>query len=124
MHFSNCLFRKMLFHSASLTERMASNAFWEIGCPGLAPRRAWHRRRRLPGLGTPLPLLPIRSEAELDRAASAVLNGLLDRDQLDAAEQDVLDVLGDLIERYEDEAHPIDTSDLTDAEMLAHLIEA
>jgi HTH-type transcriptional regulator / antitoxin HigA len=70
-----------------------------------------------------LPLRPIRSEAELDQA-TAVLNGLLDRDQLDAAEQDYLDVLGDLIERYEDAAHSIDTSDLTDAEMLAHLIEA
>jgi HTH-type transcriptional regulator/antitoxin HigA len=70
-----------------------------------------------------LPLRPIRSEAELDQA-TAVLNGLLDRDWLDAAEQDYLDVLGDLIERYENEVHPIDTNDLTDAEMLAHLIES
>jgi HTH-type transcriptional regulator/antitoxin HigA len=69
------------------------------------------------------PLRPIRSEAELDRA-TAVLNSLLDRDRLDHPEQDYLDVLGDLIERYEDEAHLINTSDLTDAEMLAHLIEA
>jgi HTH-type transcriptional regulator/antitoxin HigA len=69
------------------------------------------------------PLRPIRNEAELDEATT-VLNGLLDRDRLDAGEQDYLDVLGDQIERYEDQAHAIDTSDLTDAEMLADLMEA
>jgi HTH-type transcriptional regulator/antitoxin HigA len=68
------------------------------------------------------PLRPITSEAELDRA-TAVMNSLLDRD-LDPAEDDYLDVLSDLIERYEDKHHPIPTDDLTDAEMLEHLIEA
>ncbi len=68
------------------------------------------------------PLRPIRSEAELDRA-TAVIDELLDRDDLDPAEQDYLDVLGDLVERYEVEAHPIDAAGLTDAEMLAFLIE-
>ena len=69
------------------------------------------------------PLRPIRTEAELDRA-QAMLNELLDRDALDAGEGDYLDVLGDLVERYEDKAHPIPTDDLTEAEMLEHLIEA
>jgi HTH-type transcriptional regulator/antitoxin HigA len=69
------------------------------------------------------PLRPIRGDTELDQA-TAVLNALLDRDNLDDAERDYLDVLGDLIERYEDQVHAIDTRDLTDAEMLAHLIEA
>jgi HTH-type transcriptional regulator/antitoxin HigA len=68
------------------------------------------------------PLRPITSEAELDRA-TAVMNGLLDRDR-DSAEEDYLDVLGDLIERYEAKHQPIHTDDLTDAEMLEHLIEA
>src|SRR6266852_4255787 len=89
--------------------------------------------KRLPGRGPALiptylvlirrfPLRPIQSEAELDHA-TAVMNSLLDRD-LDPAEDDYLDVLSDLIERYEDKYHPIPIDDLTDAEMLEHLIEA
>lgn len=69
------------------------------------------------------PLRPVRTEKELDRAI-AMIDSLLDRAHLDSAEDDYLDVLGDLVERYEDEAHPIETSDLSDAEMLEHLIEA
>jgi antitoxin component HigA of HigAB toxin-antitoxin module len=69
------------------------------------------------------PLRPIKSDAELNRA-TAVMNSLLDRDDLDPAEADYLDVLGDLVERYEDKHYPIPTDDLTDAEMLQHLIEA
>src|SRR5438105_1838015 len=69
------------------------------------------------------PLRPIRSEEELNRAM-AMIHGLLDRDRLDPAEEDDLDVLSDLVERYEDKAHPIETGDLSDAEMLKHLIEA
>jgi HTH-type transcriptional regulator / antitoxin HigA len=67
------------------------------------------------------PLLPIRSDAELDEAVQMV-DSLLDRSDLAAEEQDYLDVLGDLVERYESEAHP--TIPLSDAEMLGHLIEA
>jgi HTH-type transcriptional regulator/antitoxin HigA len=66
------------------------------------------------------PLRPIQSEEELDRA-TAVMNELLDRDDLDPAEDDYLDVLGDLVERYEDKAHPI--PDVSEGEMLAFLIE-
>src|SRR5262249_3654269 len=69
------------------------------------------------------PLRPIHTEAELD-AAIAMIDELTDRDGLDAGETDYLDVLGDLVERYEDKAHPILTDDLSEAEMLAHLIEA
>lgn len=67
------------------------------------------------------PLRPIRSERELDRAI-AVIDALLDRDRLTQAEEDYLDVLGDLVERYEDEQHPIE--DVSEADMLRHLIEA
>jgi HTH-type transcriptional regulator/antitoxin HigA len=69
------------------------------------------------------PLRPIRSEAELD-AAIAMIDELTDRDDLDAGAVDYLDVLGDLVERYEDKAHSIPTDDLSDAEMLTHLMEA
>jgi HTH-type transcriptional regulator/antitoxin HigA len=69
------------------------------------------------------PLRPIDSEAELDRA-TAVMNALLDRDNLHSAETDYLEVLSQLVERYEDSHHAISTTDLTDGEMLAHLIEA
>ena len=67
------------------------------------------------------PLRPLRTEAELD-AAIAVIDGLLDRPTLTAPEQDYLDVLGDLVERYEDKHHPI--NNVSDAGLLEHLIEA
>ncbi len=47
---------------------------------------------------------------------------LLDKDQRDADEEDYLDVLGDLVEKYETSAHPIPP--VSDADMLRHLIEA
>jgi len=68
-----------------------------------------------------VPLRPIRSDDELDRAI-AMVNELIDRDDLVVDERDYLDVLSDLIERYELEAHPMEP--VTDAVMLAHLIEA
>jgi HTH-type transcriptional regulator/antitoxin HigA len=67
------------------------------------------------------PLRPLRSGKQSAQAVK-VLDSLLDRDDLDAAEADYLDVLGDLVERYEAEGHPI--GDASDAEMLAHLIDA
>jgi HTH-type transcriptional regulator/antitoxin HigA len=69
------------------------------------------------------PLRPIRSERELDRAIH-VINALLDRGRLTSAEEDYLEVLSDLVERYEDRHHRIPTADLSDAEMLGHLLEA
>jgi HTH-type transcriptional regulator / antitoxin HigA len=67
------------------------------------------------------PLRPIRSETDLDRAV-AMIDTLSDREQLAPDEQDYLLVLATLIERYEDEHHPVPP--LTGAEMLRHLIEA
>ncbi len=65
-------------------------------------------------------LRPIQSDADLDRAI-AVVDSLLDRDDLDAGEQDYLDVLGDLVERYEDRTDP--PRDVSDAGMLRFLME-
>src|ERR1700726_4488105 len=62
--------------------------------------------RRVLALIRRFPLRPIRSEAELDRA-TAVINTLLDRAKLDAAEDDYLDVLSNLVEHYEDKHHAI-----------------
>jgi HTH-type transcriptional regulator/antitoxin HigA len=68
-----------------------------------------------------VPLRPIRTDEELEEAVRMV-DSLLDRRDLASEEEDYLDVLGDLIERYEGEAHPM--APLSDAEMLRHLIEA
>jgi HTH-type transcriptional regulator / antitoxin HigA len=68
-----------------------------------------------------LPLRPIRSEKELG-AAVKMVDLLLDRKKLAPEEEDYLEVLGDLIEQYESEAHPM--APVSDVEMLRHLIEA
>ena len=68
-----------------------------------------------------LPLRPIRTDDELDRAIG-VVNSLIDRDELDEGEQDYLYVLGDLVSKYEKEYHPLPR--VSDAEMLRHLIES
>jgi HTH-type transcriptional regulator / antitoxin HigA len=67
-----------------------------------------------------LPLRPIRNDAELD-AAFVVIDELTDRDDLSSAESDYLDVLGDLVEKYEDEH--IEMPLVSDAAMLRSLME-
>jgi HTH-type transcriptional regulator / antitoxin HigA len=67
------------------------------------------------------PLRPIRSDRELD-AAVKMVDSLLDRKDLAPEEKDYLEVLGDLVEQYESEAHPM--APVSDVEMLRHLIEA
>ena len=66
------------------------------------------------------PLRPLRSDADLD-AAVAVVDGLIDRDELSPAEQDYLEVLSDLVEAYETKNIPIDP--VGDADLLRFLIE-
>jgi HTH-type transcriptional regulator/antitoxin HigA len=66
------------------------------------------------------PLRPIRTEAELD-AASAIVDELTDRDALSPTESDYLDVLGDLVEKYEDEH--VEMPRVSDAEMLRSLMD-
>jgi HTH-type transcriptional regulator/antitoxin HigA len=66
------------------------------------------------------PLRPLRSDEELDEATE-VLNSLLDRD-LDPWEDDYLEILSDLIEKCESATLP--EVDVSDADMLQHLIEA
>jgi HTH-type transcriptional regulator/antitoxin HigA len=67
------------------------------------------------------PLRPIRSDKKLDEAVRMV-DSLLDRRDLAPEEKDYLEVLGDLVEQYEGDAHPMPP--VPDAEMLRHLIDA
>jgi HTH-type transcriptional regulator / antitoxin HigA len=52
------------------------------------------------------PLRPIRDDEVLD-AATAMIDELLRLPELTDEEDDYLDVLGDLVEKYEAKAHPI-----------------
>jgi HTH-type transcriptional regulator / antitoxin HigA len=65
-------------------------------------------------------LRPVRTDAELD-AASAVIDELTNRDDLSPAETDYLDVLGDLVEKYEDEH--VEMPYVSDASMLRSLMD-
>jgi HTH-type transcriptional regulator / antitoxin HigA len=67
------------------------------------------------------PLRPLRSDEELAQAIK-VIDRLIVRGDLDSGEQDYLDVLTDLVEKYEAEEHPMPP--VSDAAMLRHLIEA
>jgi HTH-type transcriptional regulator / antitoxin HigA len=73
------------------------------------------------GLVRAFPLRPIRSDPELDRAI-AVIDSLITRDDLDPGEQDYLDVLGDLVHKYEAEHDPI--APVPDADMIRFLLES
>src|SRR4051812_2108143 len=66
------------------------------------------------------PLRPLRADADLD-AAVAIVDALIDQDELSPPEQDYLDVLSDLVEAYEATAVPM--RPVGDAEMLRFLIE-
>ena len=69
------------------------------------------------------PLKSLRSERELDRATE-IIHRLIDRgfDDLTEGEEAFLDVLSDLVEKYETAHHPIE--DVSEPVMLAHLIES
>ncbi len=67
------------------------------------------------------PLRAIESDEELERGR-ALLNELLDQDKLDRDADDYLDILGDLIERYERAHHPLPP--ISDVDMLRHLIDS
>ena len=68
-----------------------------------------------------LPLRPLRSDTELARA-SEMIDRLLARGGLAGDEEDYLDVLSDLVEKYEDDHYPIQPVAGLDA--LRHLVES
>jgi HTH-type transcriptional regulator / antitoxin HigA len=67
------------------------------------------------------PLRPLRTDDELHRAIE-MIDSLIIRGDLDSGEQDYLDILTDIVERYEADEHPM--APVTDAVMLRHLIDA
>lgn len=67
-----------------------------------------------------LPLIPIESEAQLDKAI-AVINDLLDKER-SLEEELYLDVLAYLVKQFEDKAYPEEP--VSDSAMLAELIHA
>jgi len=67
-----------------------------------------------------VPLVPIVSEAALD-GAIAFMDELLDRDRT-LEEEMYLDVLSDLVEKYETEAYPAEP--VSDSEMLASILDS
>lgn len=70
-------------------------------------------------LNATFPLRPIRTDAEL-AAALGVVEGLMRR-ELDADEADYLDVLADLVHKFEQAAHPI--PDAAESDVLRLLME-
>jgi HTH-type transcriptional regulator/antitoxin HigA len=66
------------------------------------------------------PLRRLKNDDELS-SAIAVIDSLICRGDLDDGEQDYLDVLTDIVEKYEGDEHPMHRP--TDAEMLRFLID-
>jgi HTH-type transcriptional regulator/antitoxin HigA len=67
------------------------------------------------------PLRPIRTDTELD-CAIEVIDSLIARDDLDQGQEDYLDVLGDLVHKYEADHEPI--AAVSDADMVRFLLES
>ena len=67
------------------------------------------------------PLRPLQSDGELDRAI-AMIDELVTRDDLSPGERDYLDVLSDLVHKYESAEHPIPSA--SEADVLRFLMEA
>jgi HTH-type transcriptional regulator / antitoxin HigA len=67
------------------------------------------------------PLRPLRTEEELIHAIE-MIDSLIIRGDLERGEQDYLDVLTDIVEKYEANEQPM--APVSDAVMLRHLIDA
>ena len=67
------------------------------------------------------PLRPISNDAQYRRAVK-VLDALLDQSKLSRDERDYLEVLGDVVEKYEEKFEEIAV--VSDAQMLEFLIES
>jgi HTH-type transcriptional regulator/antitoxin HigA len=83
-------------------------------------RRYGKNRDRYLELIHQFPLRPIETEADLD-AAIKVIDSLIDQDSLSSSEQDYLEVLGDLVEAFENVHYPEEP--VSDAEMLTYLLD-
>jgi HTH-type transcriptional regulator / antitoxin HigA len=70
-----------------------------------------------------LPLRPITSPAEYERAARIVHRLGLREGDLDAGQEAYLEVLEALVERYDQERHPIDIDNISPTRVLRMLVE-
>jgi HTH-type transcriptional regulator/antitoxin HigA len=94
------------------------------------PKAGRVKKESKPGDGLPdylelvrrFPLRPIRSDKELDRASEMIDALLVRPSPLAPLERDYLEVLSDLVERYEDSHHPM--PEASGADVLRHLMEA
>ena len=73
------------------------------------------------GLMRKFRLRPLRTDEDLDRAIE-MIDSLIVRGDLERGEQDYLDILTGIVEKYETAEHPMPP--VSDAAMLRHLIEA
>jgi HTH-type transcriptional regulator/antitoxin HigA len=70
------------------------------------------------------PLTPIKDDRQLRQAFRMIDRlSVIDEDKLTAGQADYLMVLSDLVEKYEDQRHPMDLSHLDGIDVLAHLLE-
>ena len=67
------------------------------------------------------PLRHLRSDGELTEAI-LMIDSLIGRGNLETGEQDYLDVLTDIVEKYEADEHPMPK--VSDSVMLRHLLDA
>lgn len=82
---------------------------------------AGRKHRSYGDLITEFPLRPIRTDSQLERAGQIAFR-LATQGSLSRDEQDYLDVLSDLVEKYEDEHHPL-PENISGVEALQFLIE-
>jgi len=70
------------------------------------------------------PLVPIKSDRQLRDAFKVVDRlSIIDEDKLTPGQADYLLVLSDLVEKYEDEHHAVDLSDVDAVNVLEHLLK-
>jgi HTH-type transcriptional regulator / antitoxin HigA len=87
----------------------------------MGPLGTSHSRDPYIELVNRFPLRPLRSDAELDQAI-AIVDELVTRDNLTSGESDYLEVLSDLVHKYESTQHSV--SPVSYAEVLRYLLEA
>ena len=70
------------------------------------------------------PLVPIKNDRHLQAAFKMIDRlSVIDEDKLSSGQSDYLQVLSDLLERYEEEHHAIDLSHLDGVDVLKHLLK-
>jgi HTH-type transcriptional regulator / antitoxin HigA len=105
---------------------MGASALWR-SCKGVEMALQTKKTIANPGrdayveLVLKFPLRPLRTGKELDRAIE-MIDSLIIRGDLEQGEQDYLDILTGIVEKYEAAEHPMPP--VSDAAMLRHLIEA